>query len=227
MDGDHERAAACYPTSLELSAATGNEVEAAHMRFRIAASMVLRGETAAAWPLLEEVLQESRLLGNRLGECQALAYLAERPARQGDQACALEMTLESATIAHEVGWSWWEAGQLLGAATLERERGNLGAAEGHALRSLELGVGQGNRQHIVFSTAVLAIIAAERGDSARAGLLLGAVETEASAGRLGQWEGRAEEFEALVLRADGPVFQQARAEGRLLSIPQAAGLQPS
>jgi len=223
--GEHERAATCYPTSLELFTATGNEGEAAHMRFRVAASLVLRGEVAAAWPLLEDALAESRMLGNRLGESQALAYLAERPESQGDYAGALEMTLESAAIAHEVGWAWWEAGQLGGAATLERERGNLDAAEGHALRSLELSLGLGDRRNILFSAAELAIIAAEGADSARAGLLWGAVETEVSAGRVGQWERHAAEREALVLRADGPVFSEARAEGRLLSIPQAVGLE--
>ena len=69
------------------------------------------------------------MLGNRPAESQALAFLAERLERQGDHAGALEMTLESAAIAREVGWRWFEAGQLHGAATLERESGNLDAAE--------------------------------------------------------------------------------------------------
>ena len=137
------------------------------------------------------------------------------------------MTLESAGIAREVGWTWWEAGQLLDAADLERERGNLDAAERYALEALELGLELGGRQNIVFSAAQLAVVAADRDDPSRAGLLWGAVETEASAGGVGQWEKHAAELEALALRADGPEFQQARAEGRLLSIPQAAGLEPS
>ena len=165
--------------------------------------------------------------GNRSGESQALAYLAERLERQGDDAGALEMTLESATISREIGWTWFEAGQLSGAATLERERGNLDAAERHARRALELYLGLGDLQGIVFNAAELAIIASEEADPARAGLLWGAVETQVRAGRVGRWERRKEELEALVLRADGPAFQQARAEGHLLSIPQAAGLEPS
>ncbi len=130
--GDHEQAATCYPTSLDLFTATGNEVVAAHMRFRIALSMVFMGEAAAAWPLLEESLRESRQLGNRPAESQALGILAGRANRQGDHAGALELILESAAIAQEVGWTWWEAGQLLNAATLGRERGDLAAAEHHA-----------------------------------------------------------------------------------------------
>jgi hypothetical protein len=190
IHGKHERAATCYPTGLELFTATGNEVEAAHMRFRIAASMVFRGETAAAWPLLDEVLRESRRLGNRLGECQALGFLADRANAQGDHAGALAMTLESAAIAHEVGWDWWEAGQLLSAATREREQGNLDAARRHAHRSLELSLGLGDHRSILFSAAALAIIAAQEVDPARAGLLWGAIETEVRAGRVGPWERR-------------------------------------
>ncbi len=227
MSGEHERAATCYPTSLELFTATGNEADVAHMRFRIAASMVIRGEPEAAWPLLEDVLQESRLRGSRLGECQALSYLAQRSEGLGDHAIALEMTLESAAIADEVGWAWWESYQLRSAAELERQKSNLVAAERHALRALELSLGLGDDRTSVFAAAELAVIAAAGADSARAGLLWGAVETELSSGRLGgRWEQHSEQLEASVLSADGPVFQQARAEGRLLSIAQAAGLKP-
>jgi predicted ATPase/class 3 adenylate cyclase len=222
--GENERAAPCYRQSLELFMAGGDGAEAAHMRFRIAANMVMRGETDVAWPLLEDSLRESRQLGMRVGESQALGFLVQKAYRDGDLSLALELALASATIAHEVDWTWWEAGQLHSAATLERERGNLDAAEGHALRSLELSVGLGDRRIIVFSAAELAIIASERGDSVQAGLLWGALEAEVSAGRVGQWERHAAELEALVLRADGPAFSAARAEGRLLSIPQAAGL---
>jgi predicted ATPase/class 3 adenylate cyclase len=221
--GEHERAATCYPTSLELFTATGDEVEVAHIRFRIAASMAIRGETDAAWPLLEESLRESRQLGSRIGESQALGFLAGRAEGLGDYSGAVDLALESAAIAHEVGWSWWEANQLLNAARFEWERGDLAAAEHHARRSLELGLGLGDRQTVVFCGAELAVIAAKAPDPARAGRLWGAVETEVSAGRVGQWEGYAEELETLVMLADGPVFAEARAEGKLLTVPQAVG----
>ncbi len=135
------------------------------------------------------------------------------------------MTLESAVIASDVGWAWWEAGQVLDAADLERKRGDLAAAERHARRSLELGLELGDRRVIVFSTAELAIIAADGADAARAGLLWGAVETEARAGRVGQWEANVERLEALVMRVEGPAFSEARAVGRLLNVSQAVGLE--
>jgi glycine dehydrogenase len=70
----------------------------------------------------------------------------------------------------------------------------------------------------------LAVIAAERGDAERAGRLWGAIESNETSGPVRGWEDSRKEYEALVLRADGPPFARARTEGRLLSIAEAAGL---
>ncbi len=225
IHGESERAAPCYRESLELFTATGSEADAAHLRFRIAANMAMRGETEDAWPLLEASLQESRQSGRRLGECQALGFLVFRSYAEGDLGTAISRALESAAIAHEVGWAWWEAGQLDSASSLERERGNLDAAERYALRSLGISFGLGDRQHQVITAAELAIIAAERGDAERAGRLWGAVESEASLGGVGQFERIRSEREALVRRSAAPGFSHGRAEGCLLSIAEAVGLE--
>ena len=70
----------------------------------------------------------------------------------------------------------------------------------------------------------LAVIAAERGDAERAGRLWGAIESNETSGPVRGWEDTRKEYEALVLRADGPPFARARTEGHLLSIAEAAGL---
>jgi tetratricopeptide (TPR) repeat protein len=223
--GQSDRAAPCYRESLDLFAARGDEHEVAHTRFRVAANMVLRGEEAAAWPLLEEALRESREIGSRLGEGQALAFLARKAHAEGDLARACELVLESADIARAAGWSWWEAAQLHNAAVFERERGRLDEAEAHARRAFELSLGLGGRQNILYTAAELAIIAAARGDAARAGRLWGAVESEADAGPVGAWDDEVVELERLILRVEGPEFAAARAEGALLSVAEAAGLE--
>ncbi|MEJ7792199.1 MAG: adenylate/guanylate cyclase domain-containing protein [Gaiellaceae bacterium] len=225
LSGEPERAAPCYQQSLELFIASGDEVQTANLRYRVAGNMVDRGETAAAWPLLEESLRTFRQLGLPRGEAQALGYLAEKPHAEGDLAHAIELTLESAAVAHEIGWAWWESGQLHGAAALERKLGKLDAAEGHALRSLELSLGLGDRRRVVFTAAELAVIAAESGDTEQAGRLWGAIESEQASRPVRQWGNRREELEAVVLRVDGPAFASARAEGCLLSIAEAAGLE--
>ena len=223
--GDSEAAAPCYRQSLELFIASGDEVQTANLRYRVAGNMVNRGETAAAWPLLEESLRTFRQLGLPRGEAQVLGYLSEKAHGDGDLALASELSLESARIAHEADWKWWEAGALCDAAKFERERGNLDAAEKHALRALELSLDLGDRRRVVPAASELAILAVERGDAERAGRLWGAVESEVSSGPVGgQWERHHEELENLVLGVDGPAFARARAEGRLLPIAVAAGL---
>ena len=77
----------------------------------------------------------------------------------------------------------------------------------------------------MLTAAKLAVIAAERGDAERAGRLWGAIESEHASRPVRQWEIRREELEALVLGGDGPAFASARAEGCLLSIAEAAGLE--
>lgn len=220
----YDRAALAYGQSLEQFIAIADEIQTANLRYRVAANMISTGEGAAAWPLLDDSLQTFRDLGLRRGEAQVLAYLAEKPREDGDLARAIELTLESATIAGEVDWAWWQFLQLHGAAELELQRGNLDAAERHALSSLDLSLSLGNRRSIMLVAAKLAVIAAERGDAERAGRLWGAIESNETSGAVRGWEDSRREYEALVLRADGPPFARARTEGRLLSIAEAAGL---
>jgi hypothetical protein len=156
-----------------------------------------------------------------------LAYLSERPHGEGDLARAIELRLESAAIAHEIGWEWWESVQLAWAAELELQRGGIDTAGGHALRSLELSLRLGDRRSAVLTAGKLAVVAAEREDAEQAGRLWGAIESEHAAQPVRQWESRRRELEELVLRVDGPAFRHARTEGSLMSIGEAAGLAPA
>jgi predicted ATPase len=227
ISGEHERAAPFYRQSLDLFIASGDELQTANLRYRVAGNMVNIGETAAAWPLLEESLRTFRQLGLPRGEAQVLAYLSERPHGEGDLARAIELRLESAAIAHEIGWEWWESVQLAWAAELELQRGGIDAAGGHALRSLELSLRLGDRRSAVLTAGKLAVVAAEREDAEQAGRLWGAIESEHASQPVRQWESRRRELEELVLSVDGPAFRHACTEGSLLSIGEAAGLAPA
>ena len=176
--------------------------------------------------MLEDSLTEARAIGSRVGESQALGFLVSRSYRSGDLEAAITFALESADIAREVGWTWWEGGQILSVAEIERDRGNLEAAERYAVRAFELALELGDRRLLVFSAAELAVIAVARHDAARAGRLWGAVEAEVSLGRVGQWEREQEGIQALVLSEDGPEFARGRAEGGLLTLTQAVDLDP-
>jgi hypothetical protein len=114
--------------------------------------------------------------------------------------------------------------QLNGAATLELERGNLDAVRDHALAALDLDLQIDANRGALACAAKLALIAAERGQAERAGRLWGAIESEQESRPVPKWERIRAQCEDRVLRADGETFARARAEGRLLSIARAAGL---
>jgi hypothetical protein len=72
--------------------------------------------------------------------------------------------------------------------------------------------------------AELASTAAAAGDVEVAARLWGAIEREEAAAPIGQWPGYRAEYECLVFSAAGSTFEEARAEGRLLALGEAAGL---
>ena len=182
------------------------------------------GDAAAYGPLLEESLRTFRELGYRGAEAEVLGALAEIPYAEGDLQRAIELTLESARVALQDGWRFWAGMQLNGAAALELERGNLDAVQDHALAALDLDLQIDANRGALACAAKLALIAAERGQAERAGRLWGAIESEQESRPVPKWERIRAQCEDRVLRADGETFARARAEGRLLSIARAAGL---
>ncbi len=117
---------------------------------------------------------------------RAVGYLGMVAARRGELAAAAELLAQSAAIAHEVDWPWWELFQLSNLADSERRLGLFAEAEGHASRALRLALGLGDRMSSVFAGAELASAAAARGDSTLAGRLWGAIESEEAIAPIGQ-----------------------------------------
>jgi hypothetical protein len=76
----------------------------------------------------------------------------------------------------------------------------------------------------VFGVGLLATVAAQRGQLERAGSLWGAIEDEDAVAPLGGWRRHRDECEALIREAAGPEFEIACAEGRTLTVDDAASL---
>ena len=222
--GEPERAAPRYRESLELFEAIADEPNSANLRFRIAANLVNQGQTEAGAGLVGEALDEFRRLGLRVGEAQGLGYAAVVAVRRGELTDAAELFVQSAAIAREVDWPWWELHQLSSLADCERRLGLFSEAEGHARGALQLALELGDRMSSVFAAAELASAAAARGETALAGRVWGAIESEEANAPIGQWPGEREAYELLVRIAGGPDFDRARQEGALLSLAEAAGL---
>ena len=159
----------------------------------------------------------------RVGESQALGFLVGRRAMDGDLSGAIALALESAAIAREAGWTWWEAGAARRCRVARARAREISTQP----RPIRLRGARARRSSsatarlLVFAAAELAIIAAERGDAERAGLLWGAIEARRALGASGQWERERAELEALVLRVDGPAVRAQRAAEGSLAVDRA------
>src|SRR5437763_5684 len=89
--GEYERAGSSYQQSLELFVASGNEIQTANLRYRVAGQMGGMGGTTAARPLLDESHRTCRQLGLPRGEAQVHGYLDEKRHGEGDLARAIEL----------------------------------------------------------------------------------------------------------------------------------------
>jgi len=87
--------------------------------------------------------------------------------------------------------------------------------------SLRIAAEIDDRRGTVWALAYLAATEVEGGRPERAGRTWGAIEVEEQRGRIGQWEAENDEVASLVLAGAGPEFEQGRAEGRRLSLPEA------
>ena len=223
--GDHDGAARHYAESLAIVERVGSLLQTATIHFRVAANLINRGDADGVAPaMLERSLEDARALGSRTLEAEALSYLSRCAWRDGEHDRAVELMGASATIVHDLGWTWWECGCEASLAEFERERGRLDAAESHARAALTLALALEDRMSAVFSVAELALQAVERGDAGTAGRLWGAIEAEEASAPIGQWPRVRGEVETKVLSVDGPEFKRAREEGRLLTLSAAADL---
>jgi hypothetical protein len=139
----------------------------------------------------------------------------------GDDERAGPLLAESATLAGESGVPWWQGGMLaeLGALALRCER--LSEAEERGRESLAIAAQVRDRSGRVFGVGLLAAVAAERGELARAGRLWGAIEDESAFAPLGGWQRHRDACEAMILRHTNPEFERGREKGRELELDAA------
>lgn len=150
-----------------------------------------------------------------------MGVLAQIAAGERRHEEALELALESARLAGEVGFAWWQVHYLYVACEMCLELGRPGEAERWGREGLGLAVETANRQMIVYLLAQLSAAAAAQGDAERSGLLWGAVEREEGRGPIGQWEGERADYRSRVKPDDHEQFELGRTRGALLSPAEA------
>ncbi len=220
--GEFDRGTRIYEQSLDQYRALEDEAGIAHVLHRLASSAMVKSDFARARMLAEESLTLHRRVESRRGEGIALGTLADIEWRAGgNRDASFELAKQSAAIAREVGFPWWEAASLFNLCEWSLEVGRPIEAELYGREALEIAARIGDRMHAAYLLALLARVAAEAGQAERAGVLWGALEAEERRGRIGQWDDERETYAAPVLAHAGPAFEQAREAGSRLTLEEA------
>jgi len=214
---DADAAAEAYGVALEAFRALGDEAGVARLLGRLASVATWRRDFDEARRLIaqaQEIL--SRVEAPRL-EAQLPGVLAQVERASGNYELALELCLETARRAHEVGVTWWEAAGLMTAGEVADELDRPDEAASLLREGLRLSHSIRDSQNTGFALALLAALAAEGGDANRAGVLWGAFENIERRSPVDGWH---EERDAFERRVRG-VPEEAVQRGRKLTLDEA------
>jgi predicted ATPase/class 3 adenylate cyclase len=183
--GERDAADRAWEESLELFRTLGDDRSMAGVEHRLAVSAWRRGDWESVRRLTESGLERSR---GKFTEIEITSWwlLGQLRLAEGDVEGAIELTRRSAAMARDIGWAWWESGQLHELLVLALRRNDLDDAERDGRSALAMEREQENRLWTVYTLAGLAQVALARGEADRAGLLWGAAEREGA--NFASWE---------------------------------------
>jgi predicted ATPase/class 3 adenylate cyclase len=219
--GEGELAHDLYARSLALFERLGDERGRAVLLHRLGIRAMRQGELDEARSLVETSHAIHERNDDAWGLAQTIGTLGALERDAGNAQHAYELIARSADLALEVGVVWWHAGMVIELGALSLEGGQVDDAERSAREALTLAQGMRDYGGRVFGVGVLACVAAERGDVARAGRLWGAIEDDRVGAPLGGWLRHRGACEARLTSLAGDEFEQARAAGRELSLDEA------
>jgi tetratricopeptide (TPR) repeat protein len=208
--------------SLAIFDRLGDEHHRAVMLHRLGLSaMFVRGDLDRAEELVKESDEIHRRRDNVWDVAQTTGALGAIARDRGDERAALDLVRESAALAREAGVIWWECGTLAELACLALNTGLLDEGEEDARAALAISDMLRDRPGRIFGVGILARVAAERGQSERAGRLWAVVEDEQVAAPLGGWLRHRAEAEERIREAAGSEFDRGYSEGRELTLDDA------
>ena len=221
MTGDPSLAEPDYQRAMEVFQSLGDEEESDHLLLRIAISARHVGDLERAARLASEALGRARRRSNQLDEAMALNNLAMVAFAQGDREQGVRLAHEAASVAADIGFTWWRGVTLFATAEWLLQAGDADAAKPELEEGLAALASVPDLVNTPMALAACAAIAAAECDAARAGTLWGAVEAA------GEREPRPTTADALgeyapyVEPARGADFERGRARGRALSLEEA------
>ena len=132
---------------------------------RIAVAGLQQGDMERAGRLGAEALELARRSGHQRDEAVALNVLGTVALAQGNRDEARRLMYESAARAEEVGFDWWKGVTLGNLAEWLVEAGELDEAERAFVPAFEALVAAHDRVNMPSNLALVARIAAARGDA--------------------------------------------------------------
>jgi predicted ATPase len=221
MSGQHDLAERDYERARELFSEVGEDESGAHLANRIAMAVLQQGDTERAGRLGAEALDLDRQSGHRRDEAVALSVLGNVALAQGDRDEGVRLMFESAALAESVGFDWWRGVTLGSLAEWLVEAGELDEAERALVPAAEAIMAAHDRVNIPFTLAMVARIAAARGDAYRAGTFWGAVEAVEEREPTPAWTKQRRPYEDAMGAVAGPEFDRGRERGLTLTPSQA------
>ena len=205
---DYASVAMMLEESLALFRELGDTSRMAAALDRLSGAQLNLGQLEEAKASAEESLALCEQLGDRRHTMYALSKLAFIARNEGKPLEARETHERVVALAREFGDSWWASVSLLALAYWALEDGEVERAAELCRESTTLAAELGDHFHLLESFALLAAIAAKRGNAAAAGRFWGALEALEREGHAIDPDSR-ERYADLVRNAEGAEFAAA------------------
>jgi len=224
--GDYATARAHYEESLKMKRELGDRRGIAYAQASLGKVALCQADYTAARTLLEESLALRRYLGDKRGTANSLHELGKVAAFCAQFAEADALLTESMAIKRELGDKQGLATSLHSHGLVALERGEHEAARALFAESLHICQELENRRGITYALEAFAALAALQEQAVRAARLYGAAEAlrEMIGAPLpvNEREEHAHRVERVRAALDAAAFDAAWAEGRTMTITQAA-----
>jgi len=221
IQGEFDEGNRLHEASLEEFRQLGDELQVGLLLVRRGVEALRTHDLAGGRSAGEEALTICRRYGSQWGEAQALYVLADVAFEEGRHDEAFELMQQSAALAADVGFVWWQVGALDHLAEFALRQKRLADASRFITTGLRLAVGIGDRQSTVWFLSHTAWLSALGKQRERAGRMWGAIEAEEKRGRIGQWEDQRDDYAKNLAGVAGPEFEAARLEGHGMTLDEA------
>jgi non-specific serine/threonine protein kinase len=222
--GDDRRAAELFERALAI----GRRLDDAPLISQSLGGLVrvaFRTDVPDGRRLAHEALEVSEAAGDESGISNALHLLGVGAQIGGDLPEARDWMTRRLALVRTTGNGFLIASEASNLAMVQRQLGELDAAEALCREALEIERRMGARFTTPFAISGLASIALARGDAQRAAVLVGAVEAGMDATQMAWPPDERPHYEALLRRLPDAIgtagFEQARAIGRSMGWDEA------